>query len=798
MNTRILFLVFCMLFGTLFSQGVIKGKVIDANTREGLPFVSVIVLNTQIGATTDERGEFIISNTPLGYLKLQASFIGYETVITEDYLTTKDKIPFVSISLKETSQKLDEVVIANPLFKKSMQSPLSLQSLGIAEIEKNPGGNRDVLKVIQSLPGVASNPGFRNDIIIRGGATSENAFYLDGIEIPVINHFQTQGATGGPVGIINADLIRKVDFYTSAFPSNRGNALSSVISFTQKTGNPNSLNTRVTLGTSDAGITLDGPLTSSTTFMASFRQSYLQLLFKLIKLPFLPTYNDFQVNVKSTFSDNSQLSIIMVGAIDNFKLNESVNDGVVDEETIKRNRYILSNIPVQEQWNYTIGANYKIFGDGSNQQFILSRSAWNNDAIKYFNNTGQVNDLLLKYASTEVENKFRYENNRIVSGFDINFGAGLQQATYTNNTYNKTANSQGGIVQDFSSELSIGKYALFGQVSKKYLDERMGVSFGFRMDGNTYNSQMKNLFNQFSPRVAVSYALTNKWSLNTSLGRYYQLPSYTSLGYRDIANTLVNQEQLTYIQADHFVSGIEFKPDASTKITLEGFYKKYGSYPFSVRNQISLANLGDDFGVIGSEEVTSTSKGNAYGFEVFAQKKSTSGLYGIFSYTFVRSEFQDQQNNYVPSNWDNKHLLTLTAGKKFNKDWELGTKFRLVGGKPYTPYDLNASSLISNYDLTNRGILDYSRLNTERFDTYTQLDVRIDKTWYWKRFSLNFYIDVQNVLASKTTTQSFLLPSLDANGNKLTDPNDANRYLLEDIENSSGNVLPGFGFIVDF
>ncbi|GGG89535.1 collagen-binding protein [Polaribacter pacificus] len=787
-----------MLFGTLFSQGVIKGKVIDANTREGLPFVSVIVLNTQIGATTDERGEFIISNTPLGYLKLQASFIGYETVITEDYLTTKDKIPFVSISLKETSQKLDEVVIANPLFKKSMQSPLSLQSLGIAEIEKNPGGNRDVLKVIQSLPGVASNPGFRNDIIIRGGATSENAFYLDGIEIPVINHFQTQGATGGPVGIINADLIRKVDFYTSAFPSNRGNALSSVISFTQKTGNPNSLNTRVTLGTSDAGITLDGPLTSSTTFMASFRQSYLQLLFKLIKLPFLPTYNDFQVNVKSTFSDNSQLSIIMVGAIDNFKLNESVNDGVVDEETIKRNRYILSNIPVQEQWNYTIGANYKIFGDGSNQQFILSRSAWNNDAIKYFNNTGQVNDLLLKYASTEVENKFRYENNRIVSGFDINFGAGLQQATYTNNTYNKTANSQGGIVQDFSSELSIGKYALFGQVSKKYLDERMGVSFGFRMDGNTYNSQMKNLFNQFSPRVAVSYALTNKWSLNTSLGRYYQLPSYTSLGYRDIANTLVNQEQLTYIQADHFVSGIEFKPDASTKITLEGFYKKYGSYPFSVRNQISLANLGDDFGVIGSEEVTSTSKGNAYGFEVFAQKKSTSGLYGIFSYTFVRSEFQDQQNNYVPSNWDNKHLLTLTAGKKFNKDWELGTKFRLVGGKPYTPYDLNASSLISNYDLTNRGILDYSRLNTERFDTYTQLDVRIDKTWYWKRFSLNFYIDVQNVLASKTTTQSFLLPSLDANGNKLTDPNDANRYLLEDIENSSGNVLPGFGFIVDF
>lgn len=794
-------LIFTLLFLSsfqLFSQGTIKGKVIDGKTRQALPFVSILILNTQKGGTTDDDGFFSISNTALGYFKLQASFIGYETVITEDYLVTNDKVPFVTIALFEATSNLDEVVIKSKLFKKSIVSPLSLQTLSVVEIEKNPGGNRDILKVIQSLPGVASNPGFRNDIIVRGGATSENKFYVDGIEVPVINHFQTQGASGGPVGIINADLIRKVDFYSSAFPANRGNALSSVIEFTQKNGNRTSLNTRATLGTSDAGITLDGPIGKNTTFIASVRQSYLQYLFKLIKLPFLPTYNDFQMNVKTELENNDEISIIALGAIDNFKLNESVNDGVTEEETIKRNRYILSNIPVQEQWNYTVGTRYKHFGENSNQQYVVSRSVWNNNSTKYFNNTGNANDLLLDYTSREIENKFRFENNLNRNDFAVNFGVGLEQSNYTNTTFKKEANSQGTSVADFSSELNLFKYAFFGQISKNYFDSKLGISLGFRLDGNNYNASMKNAINQFSPRFSLTYALNEKWSINSSVGTYYQLPTYTTLGFRNNASVLVNQQNLKYIQSNHVVSGLEFKPDSSSKITLEGFYKSYNNYPFSVRNQISLANLGADFGVVGSEEVTSTSKGKAYGFEIFAQKKSYEGLYGIFSYTFVRSEFQNQINQYIPSSWDNKHLLTFTAGKKLNKNWEIGTKFRLVGGKPYTPYDANASSLILNYNVANRGVLDYTALNSERFSTYTQLDLRVDKTWFWSKFSLNFYIDIQNLTVSKTNAQSFLLPTLDANGNKVINSNDSSRYVLEEVENTSGNVLPRFGFILDF
>mgnify|MGYP000050076827 CR=1 FL=1 len=376
----LLFLIGCFYF-TAYSQneGVLRGKAIDKQTRETLPYVNILLAGTQKGTITKDDGSFEIKNVGLGYIKVRASFVGYKTVLSDDYLVTKDKVPFIVIELEEDSSQLEEVVIQSLLFKRKIESPVSLQNLGIAEIEKNPGGNRDVLKVIQSLPGVASNPGFRNDIIIRGGATSENKFYVDGIEVPVINHFQTQGASGGPVGIINTDLIRKVDFYSSAFPSNRGNALSSVIEFTQKTGNLNKFEGRATLGTSDAGLTLQGPLSKNTSVMFSARQSYLQFLFKLIKQPFLPTYNDFQLNIKSKLSNNDEIAVFGLAAIDDFELNKEVNDDIIDEETLKINNYTLGRIPVQTQWNYTLGASYKHYAENSTQTYVFSRNEWKNN-----------------------------------------------------------------------------------------------------------------------------------------------------------------------------------------------------------------------------------------------------------------------------------------------------------------------------------------------------------------------------------------------------------------------------------
>ncbi len=791
------FLLFIVLFysSMVFAQeiGSVKGVVLDKQTRESLPFVNVVIEGTKKGATTNEKGEFEIKNVSLGYIKVTASFVGYQTVTSSDYLVTKEKVPFVTLELIEATSELEEVVIKSSLFKRKAESPLSLQTLGVEEIEKNPGGNRDILKVIQSLPGVASNPGFRNDIIIRGGATSENKFYVDGIEVPVINHFQTQGASGGPVGMINTDLIRSVDFYSSAFPANRGNALSSVIEFTQKVGNKEKFEGRGSLGTSDAGVTLQGPLSKNTSIIVSARQSYLKPLFRLLKLTFLPTYNDFQLNLKSKLSDQDELAIFGLGAIDDFEINTKVNDGETDEETIKRNTFFLNVIPVQTQWNYTVGASYRHYEGNSRQTYVLSRNEWKNNIVKYKDNTNLPADLLNDYQSKEIENKFRFENDtRFANGIKLNIGVALQQATYQNSTFERTANLNGNQEINFNSEFSLFSYAMFAQASKKLFSNQLELSLGVRTDGNTYNEDMENPFNQFSPRIAASLKLANKWYANTSVAKYYQLPSYTMLGFRDNANVLVNQPNLKYISSMHAVGGIEYRPEKNTKVTLEGFYKKYDNYPFSIRNQISLANLGADFGVVGSEAVTSTNEGRAYGFEFLAQKKSYDGVYGILAYTFVRSEFKDVNNQFIPSTWDNRHLLTFTGGKKLGRNWEIGAKFRLVGGRPFTPNDIDASSIIERYDVVNRGIPDYTRLNSERLDLYTQLDFRADKTWYLKRFSINLYLDVQNLYATSNERPPLLLP----NGINPTDPT---RYILEEIDNTGqGRVVPRIGVIVDF
>ena len=801
-KSELLFIVFAIQSMFLWAQneGTVKGKIIDSKTRIGLPFVSLVIEGTTIGAVSDHDGLFTINNVPLGYVRVSATLLGFNNEISQSYLVTKDRIPYIEFSLSETSEVLNEVLVQTKLFKKSQETPISYQSLGINEIERNPGGNRDVLKVIQSLPGVATNPGFRNDIIIRGGAPGEVKFYLDGIEVPVINHFQTQGATGGPVGMINADLIRSVDFYSSVFPSDKGNALSSVISFVQKDGNPDKLNIRGTLGISDAGLTLEGPAGKDATFMASLRQSYLKFLFKTLKLPFLPTYNDMQFKLKKRVNSNTEITFVGLGALDNFELNEEVNKDITNEDDLKRNRYILNNIPVQEQWNYTIGAVLKQFGENGNQQFVISRNVWSNEAIKFAGNSGNLSDILLNYASKEIENKFRYDNTRFgLNKMRLKYGAGLEKAKYTNSTFQKYANSTGVLTSDYLSELNLFKYSMFTTLTSENLKSRFGWSIGLRLDGVDYNTEMKNPLNQFSPRMAVNYEITNSLQAVLSSGIYYQLPAYTIMGYRNEDQDLVNKNNgLKYIQATHLVGGFEYQPSNDLKLSLEGFYKSYKNYPFSIRDQISLANLGSDFGVIGNEEVLSKSKGKAYGMEFLIQKKSYSGIYGILAYTYVKSLFDGKQGNELPSAWDNRHSLTLTAGKKIAKNWELGVKYRLIGGRPYTPYDMEASSIKANYDIANSGILDYNALNTLRFSTYNQLDIRIDKTWFWRKLSLNLYIDVQNLLASESNEQPLLLPLLDAGGNRMTDPSDNQRYLLEELDNTSGTVLPGFGIILDF
>ena len=793
----ILIIFFIGAWWVSFSQnGKIQGKVVDGNNNEPLPFTNIIIWGTDIGSSSDLDGNFLFTGITPGYIRLAATSIGFENYISEDILVTNAKTVYIEIRMVETAVQLEEVVVKASPFRRMEESPVSMRSLDISEIEKNPGGNRDISKVIQSLPGVASSASFRNDVIVRGGGSSENVFYLDEMEIPNLNHFSTQGASGGPVGIINVDFIREVDYYAGAFPASKGNTLSSAFEFKQIEPNKDKMNYKVTLGASDLALSLNGPVSKNSGLLFSVRRSYLNVLFSVLGLPFLPIYNDMQLKYKYKINQKNEISLLGIGSIDQFKLNTGIKNPTETQQ------YILGFLPINEQWSYTFGVVYKHFRSKGFDTWVVSRNYLNNIAYKHVDNN-EDNPKTYDYASTEAENKARYEHTSRLNGYKFNYGAGINYAKYTNQTVKQVYVTEPDVV-DYSTTLNVFSWNVFGQVSKAFLKERLTLSLGVRMDANDYSSSMTNMLDQISPRFSASYALTEKFFLNFNTGRYYQRPPYTALGYKNNEGELVNKENgLKYIRNDHIVAGIEYLPNDKSKFTVEGFYKVYDSYPFSVNDSIALASKGGDFGTYGDEEVLSISKGRTYGFEVLAQEKDIKGFNVILSYTFVRSEFQDYWGTYIPSAWDNKHILNITVRKTFKRNWDVGAKWRFVGSAPYTPYDEETSSIRPAWDARNFPYLDYSQFNTLRYSSFNQLDLRVDKEYYFKKWSLNVYVDIQNVLNFKAEQQD-ILTNLDPEGNPNIDPATANlpyeeqKYILRRLPDESGTIVPTIGIIVEF
>ncbi|CAN5573999.1 TonB-dependent receptor [soil metagenome] len=787
-NLWIIAILFCFNYQTQAQSGVIKGRVTNSINKQPIPYINVILEGTTTGARTDIDGNYQLTNLIPGIYNISASGVGFKSLTLFEVQVSNINATFLNFELEESAQNLKEVDITTNPFTKREESPVSLRNIGVAEIKRNPGGNRDISKVIQSLPGVAITSSFRNDIIVRGGSPNENRFYLDGIEVPTINHFSTQGSSGGPVGLINVDFIQDVNFYSGAFPANRGNALSSVLDFKYKDARTDKAAYSATIGATDLALSVETPLSKKSTLIASWRRSYLQLLAKALEFPFLPKYDDLQFKTEIKPNSKNVISIIGLGAIDKFTLNPKINK-------TEENQYDLATLPSSNQWNYTVGGNWRHFKENSYTTFVISRNYLNNEALKYKNNNeSDPSNKLLEYASSESENKIRIEETVRKNGWKINYGAGAEYANYNTTTFQKLSN---GITFNYASDLNLIKYGAFGQLSKGILKERLQLSLGLRTDGSDFNTEMSNPFNQLSPRLSASYSVTEKIKLNFNTGIYNQLPSYTILGFRNETGDLLNKE-VSFTVVQHIVFGIEYATRKNLNITIEGFYKGYDNYPFDLIDSISLANVGGDFGVVGNTRVKSNNKGRAYGFEIFAQQKLFKNFYGLASYTFVRSEFQDINGKYIASSWDYRHMLSLTAGKIFKRNWEAGIKFRYNSGSPYTPYNVAASSLKSNYDVLNEGINDNTLVNSQRIDQFYQIDIRVDKKYNYKKWMLDVYLDIQNITNKKTTLRPNFSIEKDANGNGISDPVNNAYYIPRYIDNISGTLLPSIGVIIQF
>ncbi|HQY51774.1 MAG TPA: TonB-dependent receptor [Ignavibacteria bacterium] len=764
--TVILSFLFLMIFVSgSFSQstGVVSGKVIDITNQQPVSDVSVSVLkDKQVigGSVTDDKGFFVITEIPVGEYSLRFSLTGYFTYFIDNIVVNSGAPADVLAEIETVTT--EEIEVTEERFRNPSDISNSFKNLTYEEIRRAPGGFEDIGRVVQTLPGVAFVNDGRNDLIVRGGSPSENLFLVDNAVIQNINHFGSQGATGGPVSIINLELVRDVSFVTGGFPAKFGDKLSSVLELKLREGNRDRFLSNINLSATGFGAVFEGPLGNDKqgSWIFSARRSYLDFIFNASGFGFVPAYSSLQLKGVYDFNNKNSLTVNVFGNLDNVTFNNDTEENIQDNETILDN----------DQKGYVNTYEFKtLLSKKSFALFNLGRT-FNNFSYEgrdssfnqVFTNNSKEGETTLKaeyFLTPEAETQLEFGAAWRFVDFENQIFQDVDTTYYISETTNERYVLP---ALDINDDNKTNKAYAFAQVTQT-LFGKVKLNAGLRYDYFGFiNSK-----NYISPRASVIYPFSEKLNMSFAYGTYYQSPSYVWL----IANPA--NRNLDDIRADHYIAGLEYLFDADFRVTVEAYYKNYSDYPVStLRPYIILANTGGDFEQtddFGLEPLVSAGTGYSKGIELFIQKALTNDFYGTLNLSLFEAKYTALDGIERTSDFDNRYIFTLTGGYKFAESWEAGAKLRLAGGRPYTPINPNdGTRLVSEY-------------NTARLPDYSRLDVRVDKNWNFKKWTLVTYIDIQNILNKKNITAI-----------------DWNQYTNLIEENESIGILPSIGINVMF
>jgi hypothetical protein len=736
------------------SSGVISGKVVVHNTLRPLPGANVQVVGTAYGGVTDDDGGFKIENVPAGHYMVKASVIGFEPSILTDVVVSPIKPVILQFNLEEKSVEVGEVTVRGEYFRSTPDAPVSVKSQSNEELRRLPGGLEDVIRAVSILPGVAQVEAGRNDLVVRGGAPSENLFLIDNLEVPNINHFGTQGASGGPLSYVNLDFVQSTTFSSGGFGVRYGNKLSSVLTIDLKEGRRDRMGAKVTLSATQFGFTTEGPFDSSGSFLFSARRSYLDFIFKAAGLAFTPQYWDFMTKADYHLGRNDRLTLVGIGVIDNIRIFNDSRDHIFDNSRIL--------MPSEDQG--VAGMTWKhLFQSGFTNLSLTNMYT----SFDYLQSDTLLNPVFSSVSRERITSLKSEALWQIMDNSELSFGL---EGKYIQLASDLTlpsfwTNYSGNISVNAHADTTAFKAAGYAQFSQKL--GRLQATLGVRWDYFNLIEQKSSV----APRGSLKYILTEQTNLNFSTGRYAQAPSYIWL------LTNPDNRKLTYMTADQYVLGADHLLRSDLQISVEGYVKQYHDYPASALQPfLVLSNYGSGYGgsqeafaSFGVDPLVSEGNGVAKGVEVFIQKKlSETPFYGIMSVSFNKSEFAGLDGVRRPGSFDQRWIINLGGGYILNDEWELSAKFRFATGRPYTPYNSDGTQSAQYY-------------NASRVKSNHSLDVRVDRRWLFSGWSLIGFIDIQNVYNKQ--------------------PNDVpvyNERLGYEEDRKSIGILPSLGLSAEF
>ena len=724
------------------ATGRIAGTVTDAATAEPLVGVNVVVVGTTQGAATDAGGRFAILGVPLGTVALEARSVGFEPAVTTDVVVRAGRPASVQIALREAVFEGDAVTVTAGYFDRDPAAPTSAARFQAEEVRRAPGAAGEVARVLNALPGVAARGETSQDLFVRGGSPSENAFYVDGVLIPVAQHFATgDGASFGPTGLINSAFVDDVAFSRGAFSAATGNRLSSVATIRYREGSSRRYTGEMGLNFAGGQLVLEGPIgrrgagagvgaEPAGTFFVSGRRSYLDLVAGAIDAGGAPRFGDLQGKATFDLGGGHRLTALNLFGESAFSqtAGEAWEDGE-PEAGRSHNRQNTAGLvwraPVRfgdvQGVSETAGSHsvmlrtnrFAPIGPGADGEGAPDgRAAFRERALDHLANLRHVTRLAPSArVQLEVGAEGLYEHGRYEA----------ERAPYTG--------IDGSPQPAIDRELGLGRSRI-GAFATAALrpTARLTVSPGLRVD---YNALAGEAYAQ--PRLALAYQLTGRVTATAAAGLYRQAVPLWIAGQAD------GNRDLSDPQALHLVGGMDVQLAPEILLTVEGFWKDYSDVPEATPGnplQVPAYALDARGGFVGP--LQSTGEAEAYGVEALVQKKLASGLYGLVSAAYVRARYEDLAGALRNRDFDTRGQLSVVGGWKPNAKWELSARWSYLGGRPTTPIDPVASTE------AGEEVRDFSRVNEDRLPAYHSLFVRGDRRWRVRATEITAFVSLWN------------------------------------------------------
>jgi len=705
--------------------GSIKVTVIDAITSAPLIGASIMVLGSKTGAATDAEGKASIKNIGAGGYSLSISLIGYEPSTLTDVIIRPERTTFVTAKLNPSAVETEGIVVSGGFFNDAPSQPTSTIGFNAEEIRRSPGTAGDVSRILYVLPGVAKVDDQMNNLVVRGGTPAENGFYIDNIEIPNINHYPVEGASGGPIGLINTDFISDVRFTAGGFPASYGDRLSSIMEIEFREGNRDEFDGQIDMHMAGFGGIAEGPFAEKKgSYLVSARRSFLDFLVDAIGTGVAPKYSDYQAKVVYDLTSADKLSFLGIVGVDyiNFDKEQSIDDGNTAYGRYKSYEY-ASGINWRHIWNQKAFSNtsISILGVRYDAEFSETKSDLLLEDILSDDRAVQIRNVNTCQLGKTNFVEFGFDSKHYFNDYDVYYG------DYTNALGDPVPAL---IVNDNVSASRVGAHAGVTLNPLKPLT----ATAGLRYDYFDYNRH-----SHLSPRFSFSLKLSDRLSLNGATGIYYQNLPVNFLAQKE------SNKKLKDMLSIHYTLGLGYLLTENTKVTVEGYYKDYDNFPIDpAQPQFFAADATTYYGFFGNyESLSDLGIARSYGVEGILQKKLVKGFYGLVSLSLSKSEYEGLDNVWRDRMFDNRVIIGVEGGFKPNNKWEFSTRWIYAGGVPYTPLDIEASRSI------NRSVYDGSRVNAERYPDYHSLNLRFDKRFLFARSNLILYFSIWNAYNRK-------------------------------------------------